>query len=384
MEQVKKTVNVARYWLLSILFSVCCMIIIGMIWYHVDNNYQPNKNQLTTQESVESYLKNNYDNSFLKLNKNLQYIPTGIFLQSFKFSDSNDVNITGYIWQKFSSDSVTKEQFSMPNFVFPEQIGGINEPKFAYKNHQGDVTTIGWYFDVTLRQEFSYSSYPLDHKTIWIRLWPSHFDRNAVLIPALEDYDSVSPGVSFGLEKDIVIGDWEVNETFFEYKLSDYDTSFGFGPEHIHQSYPELHFNLVLKRKFINAFVIQLVPLLTVGVLLFSLLMTVTSLASKRELLGFNFTGVISIVSALFFVVMLSHIQLREQFSEDGIVYIEYFFLLMYFIMVTIICNTYLFSLGKTKKLRWIHIHDHLIPKLVYWPFLLGIMAIVTYLKFMW
>ncbi len=372
--------NLARWWQASIVFSIACLLTIGFIWYQVDTSYQPNKNQLISERAAKAYVTTELQRTSINPQQ-LQYIPTGIFLQSFKFSSSNDVTITGYIWQKYPTAQLDKSTIKA-NFMFPEQVEGSTEFELAYQHQIDGETVLGWSFDVTLRQKFSYKDYPLDHKTVWIKLWPAHFDRNLVLVPALNDYSSTAPGDSFGIDKDIVVGDWEINETFFDYKLAHYDSSFGFNNQYRTESYPELRFNLVLKRKFLNAFVIHLVPLVTVAVLLFALLMTVTAEQIKRETFGFNFTGVISIVSALFFVVMLSHIQLREQFVEDGIVYLEYFFLLMYFLMISIICNTYFFTRGNGQGVHWIIAQDHLIPKLIYWPFTLGIMALVTYINF--
>ncbi|GLX78835.1 hypothetical protein tinsulaeT_21750 [Thalassotalea insulae] len=372
---------VTRWWWLSSVFSLGCIVVIAMIWYQVDIHYQPNKHQLLSEDAAKAHLVEEFNQTSLSNEQNLQYIPTGIYLQSFKFSSSNDVRITGYIWQRYLTAKLETTE-PKANFIFPEQVGGSSDFELAYQHQVGEHTVLGWYFDVTLRQKFSYKNYPLDHKTVWIKLWPAHFDRNIVLLPALNDYHSTAPGDTFGIDTDIVIGNWEINETFFDYKLGHYDTSFGFNQAYNEQNYPELSFNLVLKRKFLNAFVIHLVPLLTVAVLLFASLMSVTAEQVKRETFGFNFTAIISIVSALFFVVMLSHIQLRKQFAEDGIVYIEYFFLLMYFIMISIICNTYFFSRGKEYSSGWLHAQDHLIPKLIYWPLTLGSMALVTYCHF--
>lgn len=373
--------RISFWWRVSMLVSLSCLMIIASIWYHVDTSYQPNIFQLTSEQAAKADVQLKLSKAKQEPNQTIQFIPTGIYLQSFKFTDSNDVSITGYVWQRIPIAEAEQAEVRA-NFIFSEQVGGSNEFTLAYQHQINGYKVYGWHFDVTLRQKFSYKDYPLDHKTVWIRLWPAHFDRNIVLLPALSDYKATSLGDTFGLDNNIVIGDWEINETFFDYKMSQYDTSFGFDV-HNSESFPELHFNLVLKRKFLNAFVIHLVPLFTVAVLLFALLMTVTSQQSKRETFGFNFTGVISIVSALFFVVMLAHIQVRQQFSEDGIVYIEYFFLLLYFLMIAIICNTYFFSRGHETTVRWLIIEDHLIPKLIYWPITLSVMAFVTYMNFM-
>jgi hypothetical protein len=54
----------------------------------------------------------------------------------------------------------------------------------------------------------------------------------------------------------------------------------------------ELYFNIVLKRKFINVFIINLVPLLTVATLLFRILLSTTSEKEKAEKFDFSILGV--------------------------------------------------------------------------------------------
>ncbi|GAA6204748.1 hypothetical protein [Thalassotalea sp. SU-HH00458] len=367
-------------WRISYTLSITFLVIIVLTWLHVDNHYKPNIDQLSTTELAQENLIKKLQNTAHPSEHEFTFIPTGVFIQALAFSSSNDVSVSGYIWQKFP-DSIDQPQEVKPSFIFPEQVEG-SEMELQYQQMVEDGTVYGWSFNVVLRQKFNYLDYPLDHKTVWIRISPSISERNLVFTPALENYKSTEIGQSFGIEDNLVLGDWQVDETFFDYKSIHYDTNFGTSFKSQQYEYPELYFNIVLKRKFLNAFIINLVPLLTVATLLFAVLMTITAEPKKRETLGFNFTGVISIVSALFFVVLIAHIQLREQFSEDGIVYIEYFFLLMYFTMVMLIMNTYFFSRGKDVTLKWIMAEDNLLPKLCFWPFTLGVMALITLIKF--
>jgi len=76
---------------------------------------------------------------------------------------------------------------------------------------------------------------------------------------------------------------------------------------------------------------------------------------------------------------VLAHIQVRNQFTESGLVYIEYFYLLMYLAIIFCAANLYLFSLGKFRYLGIIHYRDNLIFNLAYWPVILGAMAIATW-----
>lgn len=367
-------------WRVSYMSSISFLVIIILTWLQVDHHYKPNVDQLISIEDAQKDLVEKLKSSGINSDQTFTSIPTGVFIQSLDFSSSNNVNITGYIWQTLPSPNNLNQSIE-PSFVFPEQVDG-SEFELKYQQTIGQDTVYGWHFNVVLRQKFNYLDYPLDHKTVWLRISPSSFDRNILFIPALDNYKSTEVGQIFGVEQGLVLGDWEIDETFFDYKTVAYDTNFGTRFKSQHYEYPELYFNVVVKRKFLNSFIINLVPLLTVAVLLFALLMTVTAEPKKREAVGFNFTGVISIVSALFFVVLISHIQLREQFSEDGIVYIEYFFLLMYFLMIMLIINTYFFSRGRAVSSKFIMADDNLMPKLYFWPFTLGVMAVVTLVTF--
>ena len=79
--------------------------------------------------------------------------------------------------------------------------------------------------------------------------------------------------------------------------------------------------------------------------LLFAALLTVTGKPELASTHGFNTSGMLGTCSVLLFVVLLAHIQLREQFAGSSIVYMEYFYFLMYAVLVAVTANTYLFSM---------------------------------------
>lgn len=64
---------------------------------------------------------------------------------------------------------------------------------------------------------------------------------------------------------------------------------------------------------------------------------------------GFNTSSVITTCSALFFVVLLAHIQVRRMFAGSGLVYLEYFYLIMYVIILLTSLNAYIFSIGESR-----------------------------------
>ena len=110
--------------------------------------------------------------------------------------------------------------------------------------------------------------------------------------------------------------------------------------------------------------------------------MTTTSDPDRGTIFGFSTAGGIATVSALFFVVLLAHIQLREQFAGSGVVYIEWFYFMMYVVLLGVAVDTYLVSAPWTAGNRLIAFEDNLIPKVTYWPVLIGTMCVITILGF--
>ncbi len=362
-------------WGASLTVSLVLLVLLGWLWHEADTAYQPNPSQLIDKSAVLRYLEAHARDQGEPVSEPPLYIPTGVLVQSIQFRSAADVFVSGYIWQRYREgvhDDIKR------GFILPEAVdsGSGFEPTEAYRRTEGDETVIGWYFEATLRQIFDYAKYPLDHKTAWIRIWPRDFDRNIILVPDLAAYPSTLPGDAFGIDPDIVLGGWSIDETFFLYKPTLYSTDLGIETYIGRPDYPELYFNVVIQRKFLDAFIVNLIPLLVCAVLLFAMMMTVTGDAVRLEKSGFNVFGVLGACSALFFVIVLAHIQLRQQLPGAGVVYIEKFYFLMYFVIIAVVADTYLFS--KARPLPLVLYGDNLIPKVTFWPVLLGVMVAIT------
>lgn len=298
-------------------------------------------------------------------------------MQSLHFVTASDVNITGYVWQKYSN-SVPEEVTR--GFTLPEQVSsGDTVIEEAYRRPYRDGVVIGWYFDVTVRQPFDYSRYPLDRHDVWLRMWHADFDRDVVLVPDLEAYDSTAASEAFGLDPDIVPGGWQIKETLFQYKVFDYDTDFGI-PDYVGQTgFPELYFTVVASRGFVGAFVETLVPLLVVAGLLFAMLMITTADPTRVAAFDFNTAGVIATVSALFFVVLLPHIELRQQVTGAAMVYLEQFYFTLYLTILAVTINVYVFTTGGASRLvAFVRYRDNLVAKVAFWPVILAVLALIT------
>ena len=374
----------STWWYLSAAVSSFLIVVLISLWVEM-NDYTVEPTQLINKEAVDAYLdtqvKLNKDNAHSSTELPIK-IKTGIFIQSLKFFNSTEVNLSGYIWQRYNDveHKDIKLKKGEVGFILPEQVNSGTDisPREVYRVRDGADEIIGWYFEATLRQPFDYKNYPFDHKTVWVRMWPKEFSKNIILEPDFTSYKSTGLDAIFGIEENIVLGTWVRKNTYFDYKLSDYDTNFGI-PNYVGQdNFPELHYNFVVKRKFENAFIVYLLPLFLVASLLFAALLTVSQNEKYSSRLGFNTSGFIGACSALFFVVMLAHIQLREQFAGSSIVYIEYFYILMYFLLVAATANTYLFSVRASHWKNIILYEDNLIPKIAYWPFVLASLILIT------
>ena len=371
--------NKGKWWKISNSISLLFVVLIGVMWFYTTKKYHPNHSELTNQTEVDQYLSDNFPELPQKR------IPTGIFIQSLKFNNSTEVNFTGYIWQIYDQSKykdIPGKKIPV-GFVLPEVVDSGNNlaPTFAYRYPIKDnQEVIGWYFEATLKQVFDYSKYPFDHKIAWIRFWSRDFERETILVPSFESYKSTELNDAFGYDKNIVLGHWKLLETFFDYRSQPYNTNFGFYGEDF-QNQPELYFNIVIERRFLNSFIVYILPLIIIACLAFATVMMITKDEEQASLFGMNTSGVIGVCSGLFFVVLLSQVQIREQFAGSSIVYVEFFYPLMYITLLGVSVNSYIFYRINTENnlvFKWINYEDNVIPKLIYWPVFLGNATIIT------
>jgi hypothetical protein len=370
------------WWGLSAIVSAVLVVILLNLWMQL-NEHIIEPTQLVDAQSVDAFLQENWEDKVVAKSGRIEptlKVETGIFIQSLKFFNSAEVNLTGYIWQRYRNgihDSIKPGPGEI-GFVLPDRVDSEVQPVEAYRIKLAQEEVIGWYFEATVRQPFNYKTYPFDHKTVWVRMWHKQFSRNIVLVPDFEAYEATGPDDIFGIEESIVLETWERENTFFDYKLPSYDTDFGITNYVGQHGFPELHYNFIIKRKFENAFIVYLLPLFLVATLLFAALLTITGKKELVDRLGFDVAGFIGAASALFFVVMLAHIQLREQFAGSGIVYIEHFYILMYLLLVVATANTYIFSLKPRRGWGLILYGDNILVKVGYWPVALGCLIAIT------
>lgn len=303
------------------------------------------------------------------------YVSVGLFIQSIEFLSATNVNVTGYIWHRYQKGQASDYAIGT---VFPEAIE--TRINLAYEKTTNEETLKGWYFETTLRENFTPDQYPLDRQSVWIRLWHEKIGDNIVLVPDLKSYENLDTRALPGIEKYFVLSGWNLFRSYFEMHEKKYNTRLGTTNNASGAGVPELYFNIEIMRNFINPFLAHLFPLLVVVLMLYAIVMTMSTDQEKKDLLGFNAAGVVASCSALFFVALISHIQMRDELKANSVVYLEYFYLITYVIILLITANAVLLSLKV--ELKFIQFHDNLLPKLLYWPAISGALFICTIISF--
>ncbi len=374
--------NIRSLWAVSGFTSVLLGAGIGYQWYlSIDESaYQTAEGiEINTQTDLQTFFLRRTQIAEASNKEPPVYIPTAIFIRTLKFEDAHNMFLSGYIWQKYDEvkhDGISRG-FIMPDATTATDLGGYTE---VYRDKKDNVETIGWYFEVSLRQKFNYSQYPLDGKRIQLRLLPQDFHRNVVLVPDLESYTNIIPRERPGLEQNLFLPGWNIKKSFFEYRLKRYQTNFGFNNYVGQDKFPELNFTVLATRNFLTVFISNIMPILVVSILMFAVQLIISQNVHKEEARNFTALEIISVGGGLIFIVLLEQINLRGVIVTAGLIYLEYLYFTLYLLIVFITLNALLIALGI--KLWWIQYKDNLIPKLLYWPVFFSFLLIVTWLSF--
>lgn len=368
--------TVKRLWALSSTASLLFIVEIGFLWSLAlkTRTYTSTRNLLLNETGVDQLLVPQVELSAKLNQKPPLLVPTGVYIQSLDFTSSNDVFVTGYIWQEYE-DGIHDELER--GFILPDAIDANDlEVTEAYRHKEDDVEVIGWYFEATLRQDLDFSNYPFDYKDVKIRLLHVDFNRRelnrqVILVPDLGGYQVTNPRTKPGVDKDIVLGNWNLSDSFFEYRFKTYDTNFGIKSNVIKTNFPELHFTIVLQRDFIGPFISRIGPLFVVVILIFAMLL----IANEEKA-----SEVLAACAGFVFIVILDQIAVREQIVTKGILYFEYFYFVIYFYIFLVAVNAIL--LLSAPNTPFIKYKDNLNSKLLYWPTLLKILLVITILVF--
>ena len=366
-----------RLWIVSALISVACLIVLGGMWvdvYTAPPTPDPADTVLTTPDEVTGYL-----DAYLPApepgGEPPVFIPTGLFLESVEFRGPYDVLVTGYIWQRYADDL---PQDLDKGFAMPE-AQNIRSSQ-VYRAQQGNEELIGWSFQATLREQFDYQRYPLGRHQIWLQLWHIDFERNVYLSPDLGAYTSLVPATLPGVDPDLVLENWEIQQSFFSYRANSYNANFGIQGYVPDQLKPELYYNISIKRHLLSSLISRLIVPIVILIQLFVIVMVIGKNSERLEKFGVRPGAIIFTCAAFFFAVLFAQNSLRAELQAYGFVYLESLYILTYLAILAVAINSVLLvarpDLGLFRK------HDNMWAEVLYWPTILLAMVIITFLTF--
>lgn len=306
-------------------------------------------------------------------------IPTGVLLQSIEFLNANNVQVTGFVWQRYGPEvpaSVAR------GYVLPEAVEEAFQLDEAYRTTEVDGTeVIGWYMSATLRQAFDYRRYPFDEQDVWLRLWHRDFDRGVVLVPDFAAYRTMDPLALAGLDPEFVYGAWDPRFTIFSFGTSHYQTTFGYDEPQARGEFPELYFSVGLKRDFWGPFFDHVALFLAIAVLLHGVLILTTSDGNRRERFGaLNTAGVFGASTGLLFTTLLEQNQIRSIVAGQQFSYLEVVPFVLNGAIGLVAFNSIL--LNSEHPPRWIAFRNNLLPDIAYWPSLILVILVATVVTF--
>lgn len=300
-------------------------------------------------------------------------IPTGVYLQSFEFQSASDVEMSGFVWQKYGPDVPADLRRGI---ALPEQLDNAYNPTPAWDIMRNGVQEVGWYFSGQFRQNFDYRQYPFDQQDIWLRIWHPEVDYSVVLVPDFAAYRDLRPEALPGLDTQFVFGGWDPVQTYFSYDLLDYNVDFGLDYGFRDPPDPELYFNLMVARNPLGPMLEHGVLEVAIAILLFLLLMLMANEATAARPLGITVFDLIVAVGALLFAVILDHNALRSAVQSQSLTYLEWFPLILDVFIVLVVLDGV--AAVKGWRIPILGYRGDLLPVLAYWPLLIGAFLLVT------
>uniref|UniRef100_UPI004056AF5A PDC sensor domain-containing protein n=1 Tax=Candidatus Electronema sp. TaxID=2698783 RepID=UPI004056AF5A len=338
---------------------------IGFIWGIYLNNYKLVRNDIVEVTSYGKREKIKQEYHVLCRDNNLErprYLPTGIYIETIKFINQNEIELTGYVWQKYEKG----EHDDLSRGIAFTRVSSSKITE-VLKQQQGNQEVVRWSFSASIRQNIDYSRYPIDHGRISLKIVHKDLNHNVVLVPDFESYHRIVPILKPGVDKKAFVPGWIITGSRFELQKKDNDTNFGVKETISKQNFPVLAFSVSIKRLFVNAFISNLVPMIVVYVMLFAF---ISIKADVKSLL--------SMCSGMFFAIVVAHVNARKDIAVYEIFYLEYFYIVTYLILIFLVSASIKF-----------HHKDEIYEKkllstarLLYWPVVSSSFFVITAILF--
>lgn len=366
----------------SLLLSFTLLLNIGFIWYQTLNSphYAPGASllqsptdfyryrsavSLDASESPDSAPASDPEIS----SGEIELIPTGLVIRSLEFESADTFKVSGYIWQRARRGENTVKWTPI---VFPNAVSIHWGNSFGGHLNQSRIQ--GRSFELRLKQQLEHYAYPLNAENLEIRMIPeTAFTQRVALLPELESYRSLNEQ-QMGLEPGFFIDGWRVMQTYFSYAFYEPPTDFGalsLTPGSS-SALPELRFNLDIQRRLWGSFLVELMALVTVLVLLFTVFVRTTH--DQAHL--YRPLDIFGPIIGLYFPLLLAHARVRQSLlSVEQLLYVDYLYMIVYLAIITVAMY---FVFLSQRAIFWLNFKRSIVPKALYWPWVLLQIWLVT------
>jgi hypothetical protein len=369
--------NVSGTRLTSVIWTVALVAALLFSWRVVERSHRWEGHigtMVTSPQELDAFV-NAHADAFAAYDYR---VPTGIFLQSFEFLNSSNVEMSGFVWQTYGPEVPDR---IMRGIVLPEAVEEAYDAKEVWRVEGDDGTEqIGWYFSGTFRQNFDYGFYPFDRQDIWLRVWSPEPIKGVIPVPDFGAYRDLMPSALPGIDTQFVYGGWDPLSSEFSYDLVDYNVDFGLGYGFSGDPDPEFYYNLSVERDFLGPMLEHLVLEAAIAILLFFLLVLMAHDTDLQDRIGLTIFDLIVASGGLLFAVILDHNAIRNVVQSQELTYLEWYPLILDVFIVLVVLTAVL------RVKRWrvpvIGYSGDLMPVAAYWPALIGSLLAVTLLVF--
>jgi hypothetical protein len=303
-------------------------------------------------------------------------VPTGVIVRTVRFISANDVKITGTAWQQIPAEHRADVS---PGLLMPDAESLTLRD--AATEHRPDSDVASWTFEATLRESSSWSQkYPFDRALLRVRVTPKPSVTPVVLVPDLGAYPLLMPSAMPGVDGSIILPGWMLDHSYFSYVAQGLGTTDAApggltGRLRDARASYDLAFNMVTQREFLDPFVSSVLPIIVIVSLLFGLLIVGSKKTERVAATGFKVTDILKAAVSLLFPALVAQVNLRSKVGASDIIYIEYFYFILYVAILAVAANALTFTLSGSGVSQ---VRDNLIPKLLFWPVVLGACLAVT------
>ncbi len=364
---------IRKFSVFAALVIFVALLAIWKIIIHTNTVYNTHKDGtvIVDQSRLNKFLSEVRDNVKNSQSDEPQplFMPTGIHLYSFSLPKIQQVALSGNIWQKLDL-SLFKD---VPKEIQLPQDISLSFKELT-KSIEGTTEVRVSTFDTTIFNEQNFSEFPFDAINIKVNLSSQDLARNIILVPDLVAYDSINPIDKPGIEKDFALPGFDIQKTFFSLKKVMPSNDFGLQAYRSITEHYQLIYNIIIRRKLLNSFIIYILPLIVILIALFA------TLFGMREVEKYDPLRSLGAYASLFFGLIILHRAIREQYGVVSTLYIEYAFFYTYITMLLLVIHAVIVYGPNSNKT-----FDDIITPLAlyfYWPIQLSLWLITTVFLF--